>query len=416
MSYNTSTTPRQDNSAPVPFTPTSTYFPTTTYSPSAPRSTKPVYNNTSNTYAAPTYISSPFDDNPIPPPANSNNNNNNSLEKSPYDDSYNPHYNQDHNTSMTEKGLAGGGGGGGGGGEPAEQTHAVHLSNQQNNPYSSQRDPYNNQNNFSSDSHHHQRNDNPNYYNGYDEDRPSLSNDTAPMRPYADMETSEGLTRSKSGVTRVKYGKKKSCLHSTCGRVTCCCCLILLLGIIALAIVIFTMFKLPTVKYLDMEAEPQFTFNQGETMLAVSLVANIEVTNPNPIGFNFEAITATAYYPNYSPTIGGGNLNHVDFPSKSSKIIHFPISARYSGSQDNGYVVVRDILNRCGVLGGEKTKLTINYDLQLTFKIIFFNISPTIKNQHVDLDCPANVQDIANNIGGVESFIRGGGGGGAATR
>ncbi|KAF9434485.1 hypothetical protein BGZ76_007920, partial [Entomortierella beljakovae] len=121
------------------------------------------------------------------------------------------------------------------------------------------------------------------------------------MRPYADMETSEGLTRHKSGVTRVKYGKEKSkylpcfpCIRSTCGRVTCCFCLFLLLVIIALVIVVFTVFKIPSVNYLGMEEQtPAFAYNEGNATFAVKFSADIEVKNPNPLGFNFESIIAT---------------------------------------------------------------------------------------------------------------------------
>ncbi|KAF9114473.1 hypothetical protein BGX27_010703 [Mortierella sp. AM989] len=408
--YNNSTSPKQGHFSPPPTS----------------RETKPVF-----TTATPTYISSPFDDEPVL----AHNNNNNNLEKSsPYNNPYNPdympssyranptsptsnNYNQSsfHSTqehslspSFTEKALPSTAAVAGAGG----QTYAMqHLPNNNTSPYDNHQ--YNNHNN-NHDSYYNNGHDS-NYYNGYDEDRPSLSNDTAPMRPYADMETSEGLTRQKSGVTRVKYGKEKSkylpcfpCIRSTCGRVTCCLCLLILLVIIALAIVVFTVFKLPKVNYLGMESDPQFQFNQGDTTLGVKFVANIAVENPNPIGFKFESIVATAYYPGYAPSIGGGNLTQVDFPSKSKKTIAFPISASYSGAQDNGFTVVKDILVKCGKTGADPVDLTINYDLKLTIRVLGINISPTIKDQHASFACPENIMDVANGIpGGVSSIIGG---------
>ncbi|KAG0243408.1 hypothetical protein B0O80DRAFT_450024 [Mortierella sp. GBAus27b] len=340
--------------------------------PTIPGSTKPVYanNGASNAYvnSTPTYISSPFDDEPIPPASHNNLHNNSN--------GYNNYSSNDYQSpTISEKNYS-----------------MQQVSNQH------QGGPYQTHNNYSRDSH-----DQPHYYNGYDEERPSLSNDTAPMRPHGDMETSEGLTRSKSGVTRVKYNKRSGCRcwpRSTCGRIVCCFCLLLLLAIIVIAILVFTLFKLPSVNYQGMQTEPTFQFNQGDTTLAVSFVANIQVVNPNPIGFKFESITATAYYPNYAPSIGGGNLTQVEFPSKATKVIHFPISASYSGAQDPGYTVVKDILNKCGVLGGAKTQLTINYDLKLSVRILLISISPTIKNQHVNVNCPDNISDIAKNIPG----------------
>ncbi|KAG0309337.1 hypothetical protein BGZ98_003452 [Dissophora globulifera] len=367
------------------------------------------------------YIASPFDDHTASPPRS-----NNYEKNSPYDNPYNPDYmpssyhsgsspansytqhsTQEHALSprFAEKGLAGGAAAGAGA-EMGGQTYAMqHLG--QNNTY----DAYGHQNHDA-----HYQNDNNQYYNGYDDDRPSLSNDTTPMRPPGETETSDGLIRSKSGITRVKYGKEKSkhlrcfpCIRSTCGRVTCCVCLVLLLIIIVLAIVIVTVFKLPKIDYLGMQSEPQFLFNQGNTTMSVNLVANIQVVNPNPLGFHFESIVATAYYPNYSPSIGGGNLTDVDFPSKSNKTIAFPISASYVGSQDSGFTVIKDVLSRCGFTGAAVTGLTINYDLKLTIKIIGIPISPTVKNQHVNFACPSNIADIANGVpDGLTSMLGGG--------
>ncbi|KAF9188561.1 hypothetical protein BGZ51_000502 [Haplosporangium sp. Z 767] len=401
------------------------YYNNPTSPPVAPRSTKPGYSTTSNSAnnfvaATPTYISSPFDDDPVPQ------NHNHGYEKDPYNNPYNPDYMPTYNNNQsthehalspgfTEKALAGSGPTDHGG-----QTYAMqHLSGNNSNPYDNNNNnyqynnnnnsPYNNNNNYNRESF-----DNPHYYNGYDEDRPSLSNDTAPMRPHKDLESSEGLTRGKSGVSRIKYGKEKSkclycfpCIRSTCGRVTCCICLLLILAIIALAIVIVTMFKVPSVNYLGMQGDPVFSYNQGSTF-AVDFTANIEVKNPNPIGFYFESIVATAYYPNYGPSIGGGNVTKVDFPKQSTKTIPFTISAKYNSAQDEGFTVVRDILTRCGLQGGPKQQLTINYDLKLTLNIIGINISPTIKNQHANFDCPNDIDQIAQNIPGGIGAILGG--------
>ncbi|KAF9080824.1 hypothetical protein BGX29_004242 [Mortierella sp. GBA35] len=427
--------------------------------PVANRSTKPGYSpSSSNAYVANSnnYISSPFDDDPVQqspynPSLSSH------SEKDPYANPYNPDYmpsstytnnntnrslagdkyqggsfhqsslhsTQEHalSPSFTEKKLPGGADVGGAAVAGGGQTYAMQHLNNSNDSYSTNTNPNHpyNQYTFNSNNHNNSNNNgyensHPSYYNGYDEDRPSLSNDTAPMRPYSDLETSDGLTRGKSGVTRVKYGKKEKskylpcfpCIRSTCGRFTCCFCLLLLLAIIALAIVIVTVFKLPKVDFKGLDGEPQFTYNQGQTTFAVSLSANIEVQNPNPIGFNFESITATAYYPNYAPSIGGGNLTNVNFPSKATVNLKFPINASYDRTQDQGFTVIRDILTKCGQLGGPVTQLTINYDLKLTIKIVGINISPTIKNQHVNLPCPGNIGEITNGIPGGLGGLLGG--------
>ncbi|KAF9300192.1 hypothetical protein BGZ74_008207 [Mortierella antarctica] len=382
--------------------------------PIAPRSTKPV-----------NYISSPFDDDPVPSPAASSyqpSYNNNQYEKNdPYTNPYNPDYmtssqrsnsynqsqhsTQEHSLSpgQSEKHLATGAGAGAAGEAYAMQhLSAAHDGGQRG--YDNYQGNPSHNNNMNKDSY----SNNHNYYNGYDEDRPSLSNDTAPMRPLSDQETSDGIARSKTGVSRVKYDTREKskylpcfpCIRSTCGRFTCCICLFLLLVIIALAIVIFTVFKLPTVNYKGTDGEPQFLINQGSTTFGVNITAIIEVVNPNPIGFHFESIVATAYYPvaGYTKSIGGGQVTNADFPKKSSTQLKFPIAASYNRADDKGLVVIADILSRCGQTGGQESRLTINYDLKLTIKIIGISISPTIKNQHSDFACPPNINDIASGL------------------
>ncbi|KAF9976339.1 hypothetical protein BGZ73_008769 [Actinomortierella ambigua] len=276
-----------------------------------------------------------------------------------------------------------------------QQAYAMHDIGQNGNG--------NNHNNdgkyYSSRESYHQAQATPQLYNGYDEDRPSISNDTEPMRPH-DAERG----RSPDGITPIKYRKEKSkylpcfpCIRSTCGRVCCCLCLLLLLLLIALAIVIVTVFKLPQVDFLGMQGEPQFTFHQGNTF-AASMTANIRVQNPNPIGFTFDQITAKAFYPNYAPQIGGGEVQNARFPSKATTDLNFPLSATYNVAQDPGYTVVSDIANRCGLTGNVRQKLQINYDLTLTLNIIGIKISPTIKNLHVNFDCPANIDQILEGI------------------
>ena len=277
------------------------------------------YNNA--TKPTTNYISSPFDDDPAPVHTNySNHSNNQSYDKDQYSNPYNPDYvpqtsysrgsnnSYDHSShhstqehalspSFSEKTLPAAAGAGAGG-----QTFAMqHLPNSQGNP----RESYNSE--FYNNNYQGQHNpssyyqNEPNYYNGYDEDRPSLSNDTAPMRPQTDLETSDGLTRSKSGVTRLKYQKEKSkylpcfpCIRSTCGRFTCCFCLLLLLIIIILAIVVVTVFKLPTVDYVGPQGAP--TFAVSSAAISLNMTALISVKNPNPIGFNFESIVATVSF------------------------------------------------------------------------------------------------------------------------
>ncbi|KAG0197843.1 hypothetical protein BGX28_008654 [Mortierella sp. GBA30] len=254
------------------------------------------------------------------------------------------------------------------------------------------------------------------YYNGYDDNRASLAMMSNMDKNNNNVHQESNSANPPPDVSLIKPEKKPKskylpcfpCIRSTCGRVTCCICLLLFLVIIVLVIVVFTVFKVPTVDYTGLQGDPVFTFNQGNTTFGVNLVANIQVKNPNPIGFNFESIVATAYYPGYAPSIGGGNITHVNFPSKSTKTIQFPIMARYDRHQDPGFTVVQNILNKCGITGGTEGQITINYDLKVTIKIIGISISPAIKNQSTSFACPVNIGDIAKGIPGSIGDLIGG--------
>ena len=145
----------------------------------------------------------------------------------------------------------------------------------------------------------------PQYYNGYD--RNSVQPLANQGRTSAQQNRSGGSNSRPSSMQSNSYKNKAlkeerprskclpcfPCIRSTCGRFTCCFFLLLLLAIIALVIVVFTVFKIPTVDYMGLNGEPTFAFNQGNATLAINFVANIQVKNPDPIGFNFEKVVAT---------------------------------------------------------------------------------------------------------------------------
>ncbi|KAF8985687.1 hypothetical protein BGZ52_010241 [Haplosporangium bisporale] len=219
------------------------------------------------------------------------------------------------------------------------------------------------------------------------------------------------LDRNKYPVL-IKHRKEKSrflpcfpCIRSTCGRVSCCICILLILIAIILAIVAVTVFKIPTIDYLGPQGNPQFTINQGNVTLGLNMVANIQVVNPNPIGFNFELIAITAYYPKYAPPIGGGKITNVSFPSKSNSTIQFPVVALYSRQEDPGFTVVQSILSKCGILGDTSRKLTIIYDVKISVKILGVKVSPSVRGMEAEFQCPGNIGDIGKGISDLGSWI-----------
>ncbi|KAI1320698.1 hypothetical protein EDD11_010232 [Mortierella claussenii] len=236
-------------------------------------------------------------------------------------------------------------------------------------------------------------------HNHYEQDvaNTAAAAETVEPQPYNDPNANQQADKSEGNVQLVKPPRERSkclpcfpCIRSTCGRVTCCLFILLLIIIIVIVILVFAVFKMPTVDYLGVDGDPTYIFNQGNTTFGINMVANIQVKNPNPIGFSFESIKATAYYPGYGPSIGGGNITDVSFPSKSTKTIQFPVMASYDRHQDPGYTVVQDLLSKCGLLGSTDGKIVLNYDIQAKVKIIGISFSPSLKDQSTSFACPVD--------------------------
>ncbi|KAK3812098.1 MAG: hypothetical protein J3Q66DRAFT_349341 [Benniella sp.] len=195
-------------------------------------------------------------------------------------------------------------------------------------------------------------------------------------------------------VVPIKAPRHKSCLGSTCGRVACCLCVLVVLGVIIFVIVVFAVFKKPTVEYLGIQSDPKFTLNQGAITLGIDFVLNLQVNNPNPIGIDVDSIVSTAYFPGYGPSIGGGNLSDVSFPSKSTRVIQFPITVIYDRRQDPSFEVIQTILKECGsgLFGATDGKISVTYDVKATTKIVGIPFTVDLKNQATSFDCPVNVK------------------------
>ncbi|KAF9429117.1 hypothetical protein BGZ76_001791 [Entomortierella beljakovae] len=237
------------------------------------------------------------------------------------------------------------------------------------------------------------------YYNGF-EDEPPVNG-----RSYQAANSVHSNNSRSTEVMLIKPEKKKSkylpwfpCIRSTCGRVTACFCIIILIAIIVIVILIFTVFKIPTVEYKGPGSDPEFSFNTGNVTMGMNMIADIEVNNPNPIGFTLDTIDVTVYIPNYAPSIGGGVLHKAAFPSKGVTLLHFPLNITYDRSQDPGFTVVQTLLTQCGLTGSTDGNIDIKYDAKATLKIIGISISHTIKNQSIKVACPVNISDITKDI------------------
>lgn len=68
----------------------------------------------------------------------------------------------------------------------------------------------------------------------------------------------------------------------------------------------------------------------------------------------------------------------------------FPFSIKYDPLRDEGFAMLSDIVTKCGLTGGSKEDLFINYDLKPTVRIAGIAISPVI-HQSSHFPCPITV-------------------------
>lgn len=97
-----------------------------------------------------------------------------------------------------------------------------------------------------------------------------------------------------------------------------------------------------------------------------------------------------AYYPNVAQSVGGGELNDVHINANGVTNITFPFTIIYDPNQGSDQSMLADIASKCGLLGGTKQDITVNYDLALTLKVGVIPITITLPEK-ANFPCPIDV-------------------------
>jgi len=227
-----------------------------------------------------------------------------------------------------------------------------------------------------------------------------------PSPPYHAAESPQGTyvddTQQYPGQEK-PYKKPSLTERNKCCRCLCCaCCLpvwarwilwILIIGIIIVVIVfaiLFSQFKLPTFNFNGITNSPlglqEFAVNGTSWDINVGLLIGID--NPNIESATLSDMNATAFYPT-NPTlpVGGGYLASQGVSSNAVTNFTFPFSIVYDPAVDTNQAILTDIATKCGLLGGPKQQLTINYKIQLAVKVLFITVYPTVSSS-ASFDCP----------------------------
>ncbi|CAG8594868.1 11101_t:CDS:2 [Paraglomus occultum] len=157
-------------------------------------------------------------------------------------------------------------------------------------------------------------------------------------------------------------------------------------------ITVFVLGKKPTVQFLGTtpppDGKPSYV-NKGAA-LDFNLGLRFNVINPNIIGATFSRIQATAFYPNHTTAIGGGSKDNVEIKAKSNTTLNFPFSINYNSTEDPNLEIISDIVKKCGLAGGPKQPIQINYTLKLSLKVLGIPITVS-SDRDTKIDCP--IQD-----------------------
>ncbi|KIK30928.1 hypothetical protein PISMIDRAFT_669858 [Pisolithus microcarpus 441] len=187
------------------------------------------------------------------------------------------------------------------------------------------------------------------------------------------------------------------------GRFCCCTIMITLFFIVSIILALLLWARPPNVIVGNVEPSSTASEVQLESNgVQINLAINITVNNPNYFSVSFSSVKADMYYPINNTYIGGGNLSDVTFPSHTNKTITFPFSVVYSTTMPSSAEILANLATQCGLTGGTKSDITIDYDITLGLRVLFFTVSPTVSSSASFL-CPLSSSDLS----GLSSILGG---------
>jgi hypothetical protein len=95
--------------------------------------------------------------------------------------------------------------------------------------------------------------------------------------------------------------------------------------------------------------------------------------------------------------VGGGFLASQFVPSNAVTNFTFPFSIQYDPTTDTNNAMLTDIATKCGLLGGTKQSLTINYKINLAVKVLFITVHPSVSSS-ANFDCPISVRVFPSSL------------------
>lgn len=189
------------------------------------------------------------------------------------------------------------------------------------------------------------------------------------------------------------------------GRFCCCTMLVSVFLIISILLALLLWVRPPDVILGSVgTSTTQNAVQLGTDSITVNLGVDIAVTNPNYFAVSFKSIDANAYYPINNTLIGSGNESDITFNANSQTNFTFPFSMEYSTNMSSSTAILADLASKCGVGGGSVQDITINLDVTLGLRILFFVVYPVV-NIPASFACPISASDIESLLSSLASGV-----------
>ncbi|OAD66119.1 hypothetical protein PHYBLDRAFT_73128 [Phycomyces blakesleeanus NRRL 1555(-)] len=233
----------------------------------------------------------------------------------------------------------------------------------------------------------------------------------SPLKHGLNIERLESNDNDDNTLSLEKHPKKQRRManRNCCARCCCCaCCLpvwatwvvwIFIVAIIIVVIVIGSIlatFKMPSIEFQGIAPiesdESIISFNNDKLSINFGLIVNIENRNIFPI-YLYD-VNAYGYYPypedpSTRTSIGDGHLDYELVPSQTNYNFTYPFTIKYDPASDPNLSILGSIADKCGLTGGAKGDLSIQYDIKLRARVLLFTIPLTISSS-ANFPCPLN--------------------------
>lgn len=194
---------------------------------------------------------------------------------------------------------------------------------------------------------------------------------------------------------------------SCAGRFCCCTMMITIFLIISILLALLMWVRPPDAIVGSVATSTtQNAVELDSGSITVNLGINITVVNPNYFAVSFKSITVEAYYPinNTSTLVGNGTETGITFNSNSQTNFTFPFSLEFSADTSSDIDILTNLASKCGVGGGAAEDITVNLDITVGLRVLFFVVYPVLSIP-ASFVCPISASDISSLLPSIISSL-----------